>query len=155
VSSVQDESFRIRQVVPSEYAAVVLALFVRNNEDSTHPQHVFDEARCDLWIAERNGSVIGCLLGTHEYVRTDGTYAGIENLLVDAEHRRVGLGREFMNVSEAYYRAGSLAGVQLAADAENLIARRLYESLGYQVVREYQRVRDGRTEPRIQMVKTF
>ena len=153
-----DAPFDIRMVVGDRTAAAfVLDLFARNEEDATHPRAVLSDGTVyDLWLTSlEGGERVAALLGTHDNQRPDGTYAGIENLLVDAPYRRQGIGRCLMHAAEAYYRASGLAGVQLAADEQNAIARALYTDLGFTVARTYTRVRNGVTQPRVQMVKRF
>jgi ribosomal protein S18 acetylase RimI-like enzyme len=54
---------------------------------------------------------------------------GVDSLLVDAQHRRLGIGRQLMEEAEAYYRTEGLDGMQLGVNAENAAARSLYDSV--------------------------
>jgi ribosomal protein S18 acetylase RimI-like enzyme len=156
----------IRKVEPAEYGDQLLAMFERNDDDPTHPRLVLADARCELWLAEEGGTPAGFVLCTTMLVTTAwrqagpgdpiaSTRGGVENLLVDAPYRRRGLGRALMETAEAHYRAAGLDGMRLGTGADNLVAQALYTSVGYRLVREYTRVRNGAEQARISMAKDF
>ena len=144
----------------------LLRLFEQQAEDLTHPRAVLANGNYDLWLAEDGEALVGALLGTHMHVTSEGVVVdatssaaevrgGVENLLVAAPHRRQGIGRALMETAESHYAVQGLAGMQLAADADNVPARLLYESMGYRIIREYVRTRAGVQQPRISMAKQF
>jgi ribosomal protein S18 acetylase RimI-like enzyme len=141
-------------------------MFDRNGEDPGHPRLVLAEGRCDAWLAVADGQCGGFVLCTRMPVTIEGRLAGrdgevaavrggVENLLVDAPYRRRGLGRSLMQAAERHYRANGLDGMQLATAKDNLAAQALYMSLGYRVIGEYARIRNGIQQARIRMAKDF
>lgn len=117
-------------------------LFAENADDFSHAAAVIAEGAAQLWLAEPDG-IVGALVGRSIRSSDGQPRGGIENLLVDAGHRRHGIARELMAAAETHYRALRLRGMQLTVSAENLPARSLYDTLGYTVVLEYTRPRRG------------
>ena len=60
-------------------------------------------------------------------------YAYIEDIVVDAGFRRLGVGRALLQHAAAWARAKQLAGVMLETQNNNVAACRLYESCGFQL----------------------
>lgn len=151
----------IRKADPKSYTQKLLRLFESNGEDSTHARAVIAEGQFDLWVAEEDGeNLAGVLLG-RRLPWTDNTIVGgVDTLLVAEQYRRKGIGRQLMEAAEAWYRHRKLDGMELRVDSRNVIARSLYESMGYYVVEEYVRTRRDASghevsKPRIRMTKIF
>jgi ribosomal protein S18 acetylase RimI-like enzyme len=117
----------------------LFALFEENARDATHPRAVVAEGAADLWLAVEDGRLVGALLGRQMRSADGELRGGIDNLLVDAPRGRRGIGRRLMEEAEAHYRRRGLHGMQLAVDVDNLVARSLYDSMGYQIVKRYVR----------------
>jgi ribosomal protein S18 acetylase RimI-like enzyme len=150
----------IRGVDATSNAQRLFRLFAENSQDATHARAVIAEGAAELWVAEDHGRLVGALLGRRMRSSDGALRGGVDNLLVDASHRRRGLGHQLMQEAEAYYQAEGLDGMQLAVNAENAIARSLYDSMHYQIVDRYTRRRvnpagEERIEQRLRMSKNF
>jgi TDG/mug DNA glycosylase family protein len=78
--------------------------------------------RCDLWVTEENGEVVGFLAMSASY---------IDRLYVDPSSQRRGWGRRLL----LHARALSPRGLELHTHVENHPARTLYEQHGFVAVR--------------------
>ncbi|MGD9894194.1 MAG: N-acetyltransferase family protein [Dehalococcoidia bacterium] len=150
----------IRKVDATKNTERLFRLFEENSRDATHARAVIAEGAADLWVAEDAGRLVGALLGRRMRSSNGALRGGVDNLLVDAPHRRRGLGRQLMEEAEAFYRNEAIHGMQLAVNAENVVARSLYDSMGYQIVDCYTRRRVNaagktRVEQRLRMAKDF
>ena len=150
----------IAKVDANANADRLFRLFEENADDATHARAVIAEGNADLWLAEVEGRLVGALLG-RQLRSSDGEIrGGVDNLLVEERHRRQGIGRRLMEDAERFYRGRGLHGMQLALSAENFVARALYDSMGYRVVRQYRRTRRNpagveTVQQRLQMWKEF
>ena len=150
----------IRKVDATRNAERLFRLFERNAQDATHARAVITEGAADLWVAEADGQLMGALLGRRMQSSDGALRGGVDNLLVDARRRRRGLGRQLMQEAEAYYEAEGLDGMQLAVNTENVVARSLYDTMGYRIFDRYTRRRlhaagEERVEQRLRMAKDF
>ena len=82
-------------------------------------------------VVDDSGTAVGYLWIGPDTSGDDGSW-WIWDVLVDAEHRGRGLGRQAMLLGEEYARAQGAHTIGLNVFAFNASARRLYESLGYQ-----------------------
>lgn len=85
-----------------------------------------------LLTPELDGTVVG-LLWLHIPVDADHPTAFIYDVEVDEEMRGRGLGRAVMIAGEHYARARGAVSMRLHVFGTNVVARHLYESLGYDV----------------------
>lgn len=131
----------IQRVSAEANASRLLALFDRNGEDAEHPTAVLAEGQCELWLAEDGEEVVGALLGRRIAISETEAYGGVDSLLVGWKYRRQGIGRRLMEEAEAFYRTTPVNSMRLNINVDNFAARELYESMGYQVTREYIRPR--------------
>jgi GNAT superfamily N-acetyltransferase len=88
-------------------------------------------------VAESEGTVVvGYVLAfCHQTLYANGPVAWVEEIMVNAEHRKQGVGRELMNAAEQWT-AGR--GCKLVALATRR-ASNFYESLGYEASATYYR----------------
>jgi ribosomal protein S18 acetylase RimI-like enzyme len=150
----------IRKVDAAANAERLLRLFDENGQPAEHARAVIAEGTADLWLAEDDGRLVGALLGRPMRSSDGERRGGVDNLLVDARHRRRGIGRRLMEAAEAHYRVQGLHGMQLVVNAENVVARPLYDSMAYHVVKRYTRRRldsagEEVVESRLRMWKQF
>ena len=82
-------------------------------------------------IVDGSGAVVGYLWVGPDKSGDEGSW-WIWDVLVDAEHRGRGLGRQAMLLGEDYARAQGAHTMGLNVVAFHATARRLYESLGYE-----------------------
>ncbi len=76
-----------------------------------------------LWLAEK------------EDVRTGLTRLWVTTMAIVPRHRSRGWGRMLVEKAEEVARARGLAGIGLGVDADNVVARKLYEEMGFETVR--------------------
>ena len=79
-------------------------------------------ARCELWVAEENGRVVG-------FLAMNGSY--LDRLYIDPELQRRGWGTRLLE----HARSLSPSGLELHTHVENHAARALYEKNGFVAVR--------------------
>jgi GNAT superfamily N-acetyltransferase len=84
-----------------------------------------------FWVAEKD-RVIG-MVGVEQ---RDQASAELRRMAVDAAHRRRGVARALLAVAEEFCRLARYRKVILSTSELQVGARRLYESSGYQLVRE-------------------
>lgn len=87
----------------------------------------------DLLVAERAGTVVGFVMFTVERGRyeQDGTTGVIENLYVDPDARREGIGSDLLAAAERRLTDSGATRITLEAMAENDAARTFYAEYGY------------------------
>jgi GNAT superfamily N-acetyltransferase len=91
-----------------------------------------DPAREAAWIAERDGRRVGCVF----CVRKDEETAQLRILLVTAEGRGLGLGRQLVDRTVAFARAAGYRRLVLWTNDPLAAARRIYVERGFRLVDE-------------------
>ena len=91
-----------------------------------------DPAREAAWIAERDGRRVGCVF----CVRKDEETAQLRILLVTAEGRGLGLGRELVDRTVAFARGAGYRRLVLWTNDPLAAARRIYLERGFRLVDE-------------------
>jgi putative acetyltransferase len=86
------------------------------------------EAGGRLWVAERDGAVVGCVAILPDSQRT----VELKKLYVSSEARRLGLGARLCELVEAEARGRGATTVILWSDTRFEDAHRLYEGRGYE-----------------------
>jgi ribosomal protein S18 acetylase RimI-like enzyme len=87
----------------------------------------------DLLVAERAGPVVGFVMFTVERGRyeQDGTTGVVENLYVDPDTRREGIGTDLLAAAERRLDEAGATRITLEAMADNDAARAFYAEHGY------------------------
>lgn len=100
---------------------------------ANYPQLVSDPDTY-FGLAEYDGRIAGYILGgLHLTLYANGGVAWIDEIMVDAEHRRLGLGRELMDAFEAWAKQRGSVLVTLATRR----AAPFYEALDYRQTAGY------------------
>lgn len=86
------------------------------------------EAGGRLWVAEGDGTIVGCVAILPEAERS----AELKKLYVSSEARRLGLGARLCGLVEAEARRRGATTVMLWSDTRFEDAHRLYEGRGYE-----------------------
>jgi ribosomal protein S18 acetylase RimI-like enzyme len=91
------------------------ALYVLEDDDGQYAGH--------LWLAEQDD------------VRTGIARLWVTTMAIVEKHRSRGWGRLLVAKAEEVARARGLGGIGLGVDADNVVARKLYEEMGFETVR--------------------
>jgi ribosomal protein S18 acetylase RimI-like enzyme len=60
-------------------------------------------------------------------------YAYVENIVVDVNHRRLGIGRRLIEQAKQWARSKNLPGIMLETQNNNVAACKLYETCGFKL----------------------
>ena len=96
-------------------AADKAALYVLEDDDGGYAGH--------LWLSEQDD------------VRTGLPRLWVNTMAIVRKHRSRGWGRLLVEKAEEVARARGLGGIGLGVDADNVVARKLYEEMGFETVR--------------------
>jgi GNAT superfamily N-acetyltransferase len=84
-----------------------------------------------FFVADLDGRIVGWVhIVFAEYVDAE-AYVVIGGLVVDRNHRRLGIGRALMDRAEVWARERGCSMVRLSSSVTRDAAHRFYESLGY------------------------
>src|SRR4051812_45020155 len=92
----------------------------------------YDAARERCWIAEMDGEQVGCVF----LVKGENHSAKLRLLLVEPKARGLGLGRRLAEECVGFAREAGYRKVTLWTNSVLSAARRIYEGLGFRLVRE-------------------
>ena len=98
----------------------------------------FNEGDSMIFVAENNDELSG-------FVQLYPSFCSVSavpililyDLFVDDSHRSKGLGRSLMNAARDFARENGYKRLELATAKDNYIGQSLYESLGYEIDREF------------------
>ncbi len=87
----------------------------------------------ELLVAEEGGKVIGTMMLFIMPNLSHGglPWAGVENVMVDADYRRRGTGKLLMDYVLAQAKKAGCYKIQLISDKSRIEAHKFYEALGY------------------------
>ena len=87
----------------------------------------------ELLVAEEEGRVIGTMMLIIVPNLSHGglPWAGVENVMVDSDYRRQGIGKLLMDYVLAGAKKAGCYKIQLISDKSRTEAHKFYESLGY------------------------
>lgn len=88
-----------------------------------------------VFVAEAAGQVIGWVHVYEVITPESPAHAEIGGLVVDAAHRKRGVGRALMERAEAWARAAGLGMVRLRSNVVRAEAHAFYEGIGYALVK--------------------
>jgi len=91
----------------------------------------FDPRRERCWIAERRGALLGAVM----VVRQSRTVAKLRLLIVEPKARGLGLGKRLVRACVRFARAAGYRKLALWTQSELMVARAIYEKLGFRRVR--------------------
>jgi DNA-binding MarR family transcriptional regulator/GNAT superfamily N-acetyltransferase len=91
-----------------------------------------DPARERVWIAELDGSRVGCVF----CVRKDDATAQLRLLLVEPSARGLGIGARLVDTCLDFARAAGYASITLWTNDVLVQARRLYERAGFELIEQ-------------------
>src|SRR5947207_13742177 len=90
-----------------------------------------DASRGEYFVAEIGGSVVGCLMITHEWSDwRNGDIWWIQSVYVHADFRRGGVFTALYRHVEREARAAGAVGIRLYMEEENAAAQATYEKVG-------------------------
>ena len=125
------------RVARASDAAEIAQLTTQLGYDLTHADAADRLSRILLrddqqfFIADVSGRAVGWVhVVFTEYVEAE-AFAAIAGLVVDRDHRRVGIGRALVDRAEIWARDRGCSIVRLTSSATRIAAHRFYENLGY------------------------
>jgi ribosomal protein S18 acetylase RimI-like enzyme len=133
----------IREARPADAAAIAVfnIRLARETEDmklnpSTVEQGVkavlADPAKGRYFVAEVGGSVVACLMITHEWSDwRNGDMWWIQSVYVHADHRRKGLFKQLYDRVLEEARANEVRAIRLYVERHNDRAKQTYAALGF------------------------
>jgi N-acetylglutamate synthase-like GNAT family acetyltransferase len=92
----------------------------------------FDPERERVWIAERNGERVGCVL----LVKQSPRVAKLRLFLVEPDARGMGIGRRMVQELIAFARASGYRTIRLWTQSILLAARHVYAQAGFKLIAE-------------------
>ncbi len=132
----------IREGLPKDAAAIAVYMIrlARETEDvrlnpNTVEQGVkavlADPAKGRYFVAEVGGSVVACLMITHEWSDwRNGDMWWVQSVYVHADHRRKGLFKQLYDRVLEEARANEVRAIRLYVEKHNDRAKKTYASLG-------------------------
>ncbi|SDI08304.1 GNAT family N-acetyltransferase [Desulfosporosinus hippei] len=91
-----------------------------------------DDSKGCIMVAENNSQVIGMCTAQILVSTAEGGYVAlIEDLVVDKEHRGIGIGKELLSSIEGWAMEKGAKRLQLLADKNNISALDFYKSIGW------------------------
>ncbi len=91
----------------------------------------------DTLMAEQDGALIGFAFVNWGFsIRKGAPFAHIQLLFTLPSHRRLGVGRQLLETVKQLALTRGACRVELETDTDNLTARSLYESVGYERLRD-------------------
>jgi DNA-binding MarR family transcriptional regulator/GNAT superfamily N-acetyltransferase len=97
-------------------------------------QH-FNPARERCWVAEREGEIVGSVFLVSDPEAPE-TTAKLRLLYVESSARGLGIGRRLVDECTLFARAAGYSKITLWTNSVLHAARRIYQSAGYQLVKE-------------------
>lgn len=111
-------------------------LFAQLSKDSKEVdiKNIIDEQNCHVSLLRDDEEKLIGFASLNAYLIPSKGYAGkIEDVIVDESHRGEGLGRNLMKALIEDAKKLNLIYLDLTSNPERIPARRLYESLGFQL----------------------
>ena len=94
-----------------------------------------------LFVALAGGRTVGCISGElREGSPTflPKTWASVDDVFIEPDHRNLGMGRALLRSVEAWAKERGASGVSLQVAAANARARKFYEELGFREISVYE-----------------
>lgn len=95
-------------------------------------QMLLESPSASIWVAERNGRVVGMVTVQLVVSTAEGRFSGlIEDLVISSAYRRRGLGKALLKAAVKWAHSMGATRVQLLADGRNVPALIFYRKQGW------------------------
>ena len=137
-----DKTLHIRSATPDDASIIAdfnIRMAIETEKLALDPSIIFpgvravfvDPSRGQYFVAEIRGSVVGCLMITHEWSDwRNGDIWWIQSVYVHADFRRKGVFGALYRHVEQVARAAGAVGLRLYMEEENASAQATYERMG-------------------------
>ena len=123
------EGLEIRQIVTRDLPLMSQYFW---QPVSKNTERMLARKKGRLWAAELDGDTVGWVLTeVRRSGRSGGPIGYVQELQVQSNYRRRGVGRALMEFVETYYAFSGCEAIELSVELNNASARNLYEKLGY------------------------
>jgi GNAT superfamily N-acetyltransferase len=140
ISRIDPKGLEIRSAVREDFPAV-FSVLSQMHEEASLDEGSSETAFCEILkspsrvilVAVDSGTVVATLdlFIMANLTRGGRPWAGIENLVVDAEHRRAGIGKALMEVAVDLAREQDCYKFQLVSHQRRSAAHDLYRQIGF------------------------
>ncbi len=119
--------------VKKEDKEILIKLFTQltGNDTDFDLQMIIDDNKCRCIVLEDNNTVIGSATLSIYNSPVKGRVGVVEDVIVDKNYRGQGLGRKLMNELIGIGKKENLAFITLTSNPKRESARKLYQSLGF------------------------
>jgi len=137
-----DKTLHIRSATPDDASIIAdfnIGMAIETENLVLDPSTIFpgvravflDPSRGQYFVAEIRGSVVGCLMITHEWSDwRNGDIWWIQSVYVHEDYRRRGVFSALYRHVEKVARAAGAVGLRLYMEEENTAAQATYERMG-------------------------
>lgn len=103
------------------------------NHNHFNEDDLIGDSNCHCIVVEKDSSIVGFGSFITYHIPTKGLVGRIEDVIVDERHRGMGLGRGLMERLIGLAKEKKVNYITLTSNPSRLEARRLYESLGFEI----------------------
>lgn len=139
VSAQKECSYVIREAKPNDYSQLLplmdqLGYPIEKEKMESNLKNYCQLSKQKAWVAEKDNKIIGCLAAAiTDYFHLPKAFLRVISLVIDKDHRRMGIGKKLMQKAESYACDMGCMHVELTSGTHRagLGTHDFYRSLGY------------------------